>query len=110
MLSAETESSARVRFLGSALSPQGYGDWCDGTLAGHGRPFQKGITVLVLSRKINESVMVGDTVEVIVVEVRGDKVRLGINAPVDVPVHRREVYDYIKRAEEQGNGPETSVG
>ena len=59
--------------------------------------------MLVLSRKKHESVMIGDNVAVTVVEVRGDKVRLGIEAPKDVAVHRREVYDAIRasRASEQ---------
>lgn len=52
--------------------------------------------MLVLSRHKNESIMIGD-IEVVVVEIRGDKVRLGIQAPQDVPVHRREVYDAIRR-------------
>jgi carbon storage regulator len=55
--------------------------------------------MLVLSRKINESIMVGDNVTIVVVEIRGDKVRLGIEAPKDVPVHRREVYNAIKANE-----------
>lgn len=52
--------------------------------------------MLVLSRKKNEAVMIGD-IEVMVVEIRGDKVRLGFEAPPEVPVHRREVFDAIKR-------------
>ena len=55
--------------------------------------------MLVLSRKKNESIVIGDDVFIIVVEVRGDKVRLGIEAPKSVTVHRREVYDRIKRSE-----------
>jgi carbon storage regulator len=53
--------------------------------------------MLVLSRQKDESIMIGDNVEVIIVDVRGDKVRLGITAPRDVSVHRREVYDAIQR-------------
>lgn len=52
--------------------------------------------MLVLSRKKNESIMVGE-IEITVIEVRGDKVRLGIEAPKEVPVHRREVFDAIQR-------------
>jgi carbon storage regulator len=44
--------------------------------------------------------MIGDDVEIIIVDVRGDKVRLGITAPKDIPVHRREIYDAIKREKE----------
>lgn len=51
--------------------------------------------MLVLSRKPNESVMFGDEIEVTVIEIRGDKVRLGIKAPTTVAVHRKEVYERI---------------
>jgi carbon storage regulator len=57
--------------------------------------------VLVLSRKKNESIVIGDRVVVTVVEIRGDKVRLGIDAPKEVPIHRQEVFDAIKQAERQ---------
>jgi len=53
--------------------------------------------MLVLSRKKDESIVIGDDVEVTIVDVRGDKVRLGITAPKCIPVHRREVYDAIQR-------------
>ena len=52
--------------------------------------------MLVLTRRINESIVINDDVSVLVVEVRGDRVRLGIEAPKDVTVHRKEVYDVIK--------------
>ena len=55
--------------------------------------------MLVLSRKKNESIIIRDDIVVMVVEVQGDKVRLGIEAPRDVPVHRREVYEKIKESE-----------
>ena len=55
--------------------------------------------MLVLSRKKNESIVINNDITVVVVEIRGDKVRLGIEAPKEVPVHRREVYDAIKRSE-----------
>ena len=51
--------------------------------------------MLVLSRKKNESIVIDDKVTVTVVEIRGDKVRLGIVAPKEVPVHRQEVFDAI---------------
>lgn len=57
--------------------------------------------MLVLSRQRDETIMIGDHIEVTVVDVRGDKVRLGINAPTSVAVHRKEVYDAIKRENEQ---------
>ncbi|MEX2187856.1 MAG: carbon storage regulator CsrA [Pirellulales bacterium] len=59
--------------------------------------------MLVLSRKKNESIVINNDITIVVVEIRGDKVRLGIEAPKEVPVHRREVYDAIKR-NEQGTG------
>ena len=55
--------------------------------------------MLVLSRKKNESIVINNDITVVVVEIRGDKVRLGVEAPKEVPVHRREVYDAIKRHE-----------
>ena len=55
--------------------------------------------MLVLSRKKGESIIIRDNIVVTVVELRGDKVRLGIEAPRDVPVHRREIYEAIKRSE-----------
>ena len=54
--------------------------------------------MLVLTRRINESIVINDDVSVLVVEVRGDRVRLGIEAPKDVGVHRKEVYDAIRSA------------
>lgn len=56
--------------------------------------------MLVLSRKKNESIVINDDITIVVVEIRGDKVRLGVEAPKEVPVHRREVYDAIKRSEQ----------
>jgi carbon storage regulator len=55
--------------------------------------------MLVLSRKKNESIVINDDITIVVVEIRGDKVRLGVEAPKEVPVHRREVYEAIKRNE-----------
>ena len=56
--------------------------------------------MLVLSRQRDETIMIGDEVQVTVVDIRGDKVRLGINAPPHIPVHRKEVYEAIKRENE----------
>jgi len=61
--------------------------------------------MLVLSRKINETIIINDNIVITVVDIRGDKVRLGIEAPKDVPVHRQEVYDAIKRAEAANSAP-----
>lgn len=60
--------------------------------------------MLCLSRKKNESVMIGDNIRVSVIEIRGDKVRLGFDAPREIPVHRFEVYNAIKRDGEQRGG------
>ncbi len=51
--------------------------------------------MLVLSRKKNESIIINDNITITVIEIRGDKIRLGIEAPKDVTVHRREVYEAI---------------
>jgi len=53
--------------------------------------------MLVLSRQRDQSIIIGDDVVVTIVDVRGDKVRLGIEAPTEIPVHRREVYEAIQR-------------
>jgi carbon storage regulator len=51
--------------------------------------------MLVLTRKVHQSIVIGDGIEVVVLEVRGEQVRLGIRAPKDVAVHRKEIYDQI---------------
>lgn len=53
--------------------------------------------MLVLTRKVHQSIVIGDDVEVVVLEVRGEQVRLGIRAPKDVTVHRKEIYDQIRQ-------------
>ena len=60
--------------------------------------------MLVLSRQRDETIMIGDDIELTVVDIRGDKVRLGIKAPARVAVHRKEVYDAIKRENEEAAG------
>jgi len=64
--------------------------------------------MLVLSRKKNESIVIDDNIVITVVEIRGDKVRLGVEAPKEVPVHRREVYDAIKRNEQLSQEEDTT--
>ena len=59
--------------------------------------------MLVLSRKQNERIFVGDNIEITVVEVRGDRVKLGFNCPMDVPVHREEVYRQIQQGASEGS-------
>ena len=53
--------------------------------------------MLVLSRQRDESIMIGDNIVITIVDIRGDKVRLGIDAPTEIPVHRQEVYEAIQR-------------
>ncbi len=78
--------------------------------------------MLVLSRQRDESIIIGDNIVLTVVDIRGDKVRLGIDAPKEVPVHRQEVYEAIQRenmreaeansnnAPAVSNDPQTSPG
>ncbi len=66
--------------------------------------------MLVLSRKKNESIVINNDITIVVVEIRGDKVRLGVEAPKEVPVHRREVYDAILRNGGHDSAHETTVG
>jgi len=62
--------------------------------------------MLVLSRQKDESIMIGDDVEITIVDVRGEKVRLGIAAPKSIPVHRREIYDAIQREKQEKEPPQ----
>ncbi|NOX55299.1 MAG: carbon storage regulator CsrA [Planctomycetes bacterium] len=70
--------------------------------------------MLVLSRKKDETIIIGDNIKVMVIDIRKDKVRLGIEAPRDVSVHRREVYEAIQKekqaAEHGGNEHPQSSG
>jgi len=68
--------------------------------------------MLVLSRQKDESIIIGDDVEVTIVDVRGDKVRLGINAPRSISVHRKEIYEAIQRekAEKQAADSKAASG
>lgn len=63
---------------------------------------KENLVMLVLSRKKNESIIINDDITITVVEIRGDKVRLGVEAPKEVPVHRREVFDAIHRSQQAG--------
>ena len=62
--------------------------------------------MLVLSRLKDESIMIGDDVEITIVDVRGDKVRLGINAPRSIDVHRKEIYDKIQQEKKKSENPQ----
>lgn len=63
--------------------------------------------MLVLSRQRDESIIIGDNVQVTIVDIRGDKVRLGIEAPADIAVHRKEVFDAIQRENRKAAGVNT---
>ncbi len=62
--------------------------------------------MLVLSRQRDESIIIGDNIVITVVDIRGDKVRLGIQAPTEIPVHRQEVYEAIQRENMRTSGTE----
>ena len=57
--------------------------------------------MLILSRRSGETLMIGDDIEVTILSVKGNQVRIGINAPKDVPVHREEIYDKIREEQTQ---------
>ena len=62
--------------------------------------------MLVLSRKKDEVIRIGDDIKIMVIEIRGDKIRLGIDAPAEIPVHREEIYQQIKRDKEEAEEKE----
>jgi carbon storage regulator len=64
--------------------------------------------MLVLSRQRDESIMIGDDIEITIVDIRGGKVRIGINAPKSVSVHRKEIYQAIQKEKEQGTPQATN--
>lgn len=65
--------------------------------------------MLVLSRHRDESIIIGDDIVVTIVDIRGDKVRLGIQAPAHVTVHRQEIYEAIQREKSQGDSASRST-
>ena len=65
--------------------------------------------MLILTRRVGESIVIGDDIVVTVVEVRGDSVRIGVRAPRSVDVHREEVYHELRRANQQAASPEPEV-
>jgi len=63
--------------------------------------------MLILTRRVGETVMIGDEVTITVLGVKGNQVRVGINAPKSVAVHREEIYERIKREQQGGEGDKT---
>lgn len=66
--------------------------------------------MLVLSRQRDESIMIGDDIVITIVDIRGDKVRLGIEAPKEIPVHRQEVYEAIERENQRSSDKGSEQG
>ena len=66
--------------------------------------------MLVLSRKKDESIVINNDITIVVVEIRGDKVRLGVEAPKEVPVHRQEVFEAIARGESVAESVDVEAG
>ncbi|HXA36212.1 MAG TPA: carbon storage regulator CsrA [Steroidobacteraceae bacterium] len=66
--------------------------------------------MLILTRRVGETVMIGNDVTVTVLGVKGNQVRIGVNAPKDVAVHREEIYERIKREEDHDSGSGSGSG
>lgn len=66
--------------------------------------------MLVLARELHETIVIGDDVEVTIVDIRGDKVRLGITAPRSIPVHRKEVYEELRRKNAKAGSVQAGLG
>jgi len=66
--------------------------------------------MLVLSRQVDETIMIGDDIEITIVDIRGDKVRLGISAPTRIAVHRKEVYEAIKLENQKAAATSSQLG
>ena len=64
--------------------------------------------MLALSRKLNESIIIGNEIEITILEVKGDQVKIGINAPKSVPIYRKEIYLQIKESNQEAAGSQAS--
>ena len=67
-----------------------------------------GISMLALSRKVNESIMIGHDIEITVLEIKGEQVKIGINAPKSVPLYRKEIYVQIQEANKEAASAEAT--
>lgn len=65
--------------------------------------------MLALSRKMNESIMLGNDIEVTILEIKGDQVKIGVNAPKSVPIYRKELYLQIQQSNKEAAGEEVSA-
>lgn len=65
--------------------------------------------MLALTRKINQSIIIGNDIEITVLEIKGDQVKIGINAPKSIPVYRKEIYIQIQEANKEAAESETSI-
>ncbi len=65
--------------------------------------------MLALTRKLNESIMIGNDIEISVLEIKGDQVKIGINAPKSVPIYRKEIYIQIQEANKEAAGSTASI-
>ena len=65
--------------------------------------------MLALARKVNESIMLGNDIEITLLEIKGDRVKIGISAPKSVPIYRKEIYLQIQEENKQAAGQEIDV-
>ena len=65
--------------------------------------------MLALSRKVGETIVIDNNIEIVVLDVKGEQVKIGINAPKTVPIYRKEIYDQIQQANKEAMESETSV-
>lgn len=65
--------------------------------------------MLALARKVNQSIVIGNDVEITILEIKGDQIKIGINAPKSVPIYRKEIYDQIQEENKQAAGEEIDV-